>query len=294
MKPTPLFAVVAILVSFAAQAQEVPVDRSLLERIKQDYSSVATCRSLANADVCTFSSVHSQTPVFDYTRPIAFVIPKAATPVTHPTRLMLHIQGFRGVCHRPSDGKIDTDFSALETLQNFNTVDQFTAAINDAQAQNAVLVFPVSLGQNADYRTQLVGHFKAFTEWTKKIAQPTDGAGWYISGHSGAGTIIPDMLTAASSTIPSVRAILLQDATYGVSARIESWKKIAKDGGPKMFIESVFIDGSATAGGSRSLKASLSLAKPLVLTTSNVGHCAVPTKYYQKMLTRALNSERAN
>lgn len=288
MKSVVAFLLLTALTPFA-HADERP----LLERIKADYSSIATCKSLPNADVCTFDSVHSQTPAFDYTRAIAFVIPRTASPIVHPTRLMLHIQGFRGVCHRASDGKVDTNFTALETLQNFNLIDQFTAAIAEAKATNSILVFPVSYGQNTDYRVQLVGHFKAFSEWTKKITQPAEGTGWYISGHSGAGTIIPDMLIAASSTIPTVRSIMLQDATYGVPARLENWKAIAR-GSKNMALESVFLEGSSTSGGSRLLKSSLVLNKPVVLTTGSVGHCAIPNNYYQKALTRVLKNDTAS
>lgn len=264
--------------------------QSLLESMKSRFPTIMKCETMQGlADICTFSSVTSATPAFRYTQPVAFVIPRLEEgAIVNPSRIMIHIQGHRGVCRRASDGRVDTNFTALETLNNFGMVSQFVEAIREAKATNSILVFPASTGKNTDYFNQLVGQFGSFVKWIDKVAQPEENAGLYISGHSGAGSVIPASLAnATQSAVPRLKAVLLQDATYG-SGRTTQWQAFSRLN-RSFLIESIYIAGSATQAGSLDLKARVTLGRPVSLVKSTVGHCRVPNAYYKSSLLKALS-----
>lgn len=266
-------ALALIFLSVAASAGE----DGLASRLQ---SRGARCESVAggSADLCVFPRVSAGS--FNYSEAVAFLVPRG---VVKPTEIVVHIQGFRGVC-RSSEGVVDTNASPRQTLENFGMIRDFLA---NATA-TGVLVFPISKGKNATYHAQLEGRFGAFSEWARTTVGAEKQTAWYLSGHSGAGSVILRSLSNASGSVAfrGLRGIILLDATYGSHGG--EWKNLLSKN-RAVFMQTAYRSGSATERGSLELRA-LSQQRPALLLPTSASHCSVPNKFFGSSLKRVLNA----
>ena len=253
------------------------------------------CIRRETATICVTENIRH--PGLRYDAPIAMVIPHAAAEVGwRPTQIVLYLQGFRGVC-RASDGGVDTQASPEQTLKIFDVIGQFSRAISAASISNTLLVFPVSYGQNENYKKQLIGQFGKFTEWVEKETDAVTGVRWHIAGHSGAGAVISAALSRQANGTEKFDSVILLDATYSMGSHLQEWRTIARNQ-RNVFIESVYLQGSSTAAGSRTLQAELNALKtgnentlkhPVSILAAREAHCKIPNRHFETLLVKAFD-----
>lgn len=275
---------ISLFLSTTALAQTSVLDRFRVQ--PNEYR----CSAVSDADICvTKNRIQSPKTGFQYSKQVAFVIPRTVPAITSPDSIMMHLQGWRGVC----SGGADVNFTPEQTLQAFNLPSQFVDAITRTRRSNSILVFPVSYGYNDDYKNQLLGRFGEFGDWVDEALTSTPTSGWYISGHSGAGAIMASGISGSIRTIRRLRGVILLDATYGSSET--HWAKVARLS-PKLLVQSIYIPGTGTATGSVDLQNHLNglgiLVHPVKLTKSTTHHCNVPNQYFGAALETALITNR--
>lgn len=258
---------------------------SLIEKFRAQPEAYR-CTASGGVDICvTLQAVRSHESGFKYSKEIAFVIPRNTPPVQNPDNVMLHLQGHRGVC----SGGRDVNFNAQQTLDSYNLPGQFLAAIRNTNRLNSVMVFPISMGKDTDYKNELMGEFGAFAKWVDQETGSNTKSNWHVSGHSGAGHVMAGGLSSSVSMTRRLKSAILLDATY--ASNLQSWSKMAQSN-DDIFIQSVTPVYGATATHSDALKryvnSGVMQPKMKHLQTS-ASHCAIPNKHYQGLLETALN-----
>lgn len=218
------------------------------------------CSAVHNGagNLCTVSSV--KTAHFTYSNPIAIYVPQNAPG--HASQIVLHLQGFRGICDSPDD-------SAETLMETYDLIGQF---ISDAGV-SSVLVFPVSSGNDTTYEQKFLGRggeFAGFVAWIESLVGWAD---WTVSGHSGAGMVISGMLAQNPLVASKIVAVDMLDAAYGMSLHLAEWKSIVK-ASPRLKITCV---GNGTLSGCRTLQSSVPSTE--VISTA-VDHCHIPNEYF--------------
>ena len=269
-----LFATTLVLLSCGSSFAATPVvasatvapspvtSASLIEKLK---TNGFICKPEVDGTICVVPKVNA--PKFQYSQPVAIVIPSG---VTNPTTTQLYMHGFKGVCE-------SADSSAEFMVNEFGFLRQL-------HGQNSIMVYPMSSGKCANYNQQLVPQFSGFLTWLSKQIPITKH--WVIAGHSGAGRPIGYILAQNPSFTKHVDSAILLDAAYGMPSHIGEWRT-AVNTNSNMDITSVYTGGGSTAQGSHLLKSSLSVpvfAGP----ASTQRHCLVPTNDYGHLLSKSL------
>jgi hypothetical protein len=148
-------------------------------------------------------------------------------------------------------------------------------------AAGSVLVFPVSVGDDATYNADFAagaGPFAAFMQW---VEGTVGGSGrWSLAGHSGAGAVIASALTKNPSTIAKFDAIELLDAAYSMGAELPLWRQIAR-ANPTLAVTCV---GNGTYAGCQQLASGAGFLAPVSLKQTSAAHCSIPNDYFGSWL----------
>jgi hypothetical protein len=261
---------VATLASGAAHALSSP----LADKLAQQPG--ISCRPAPNGDICTLrTGIHSETPTLHYSQPIAILIPPN---VSHPSDLVLHFHGFRGVCESNSA-------TPAQMANNFEMLSQ----MKNAGATNSVMILPMSKGKETTFNQELVPQFEAFTSYMTQLTEPVANNHWIISGHSGAFQPIGAILAKASpSFVKRLDSVILLDSTYTQrSGWFQSFERAAAIN-HKMDVYSTWRAGGGTEAGTRELKTSLPQNHVEIARSSTSSHCHVPNLYLGPALQKTI------
>lgn len=183
--------------------------------------------------------------------------------VTHPTRVLLHIHGFRGVCDDNTLSSMLSSFGFLDLMKR-------------AEAMNSVIIIPRSEGHETTFNNELSPRFNAFVKWVNQELNASS-LEWTITGHSGAYQPIGSILNQENSLNIKIKNIVMLDATYSQRASYYNEWIPAAAANPEMHVYSVTRPG--TANGTAMLKAALS---PYGISVENQtdlsSHCGIPKK----------------
>ncbi|KHD87709.1 MAG: hypothetical protein OM95_12860 [Bdellovibrio sp. ArHS] len=118
---------------------------------------------------------------------------------------------------------------------------------------SSLLVIPESTGNGKDY-SSFLGSAKQVNEFLAKIAKVsgTENQKWSMSGHSGAGKVINQILSDRRSLRPGLNSIALFDALYGPHENIQKWVRENRAAKKKFilfdsYISGLYPDGKALA-----------------------------------------------
>ena len=224
--------------------------------------------------VCTHEAM--STSAFTLDEAVAVYVPSTTSEVVR--RIVLYLQGFRGVCG-------DTGTTPTDVMNVFDLAEQMQAD----SSPDSVLVFPMSGGHDTTYYhdfAETAGPFTEFMNWIETIV----GQGrWSLAGHSGAGDVIAKSLNLNPSTITKFDAIELLDAAYVhlVAGRFRGsemalWQTIAERN-PSLALTCV---GNGTYSGCQILAEQAGFAT-VALTETQIIHCEIPNTYFGPWLHRA-------
>jgi hypothetical protein len=225
--------------------------------------------------MCTHEAI--STSAFTLDEAIAVYIPSTTGAVVR--RIVLYLQGFRGVCG-------DTGATPADVMNVFDLAEQMQAD----SPPDSVLVFPMSHGHDTTYYRDFAatgGPFAEFMNWIETIVGE---AQWSLAGHSGAGDVIAKSLNLNPSTITKFDAIELLDAAYNIhhaSGRFRSgseaalWQTIAERN-PSLILSCI---GNGTYSGCQILAEQAGFVT-VALTETHVDHCEIPNAYFGPWLHR--------
>lgn len=241
----------------------------LVDSLKQKGFS---CTSRREGDICAISKLANAQ--LSYSQPVAILVPLG---VERPERLLLHLHGYKGVCEAANAGPVAMS-------DEFD----FLGQMKDAGATNAVMIYPMSTGNDTTYINELVPRLGRLLTWAEGLTQ-AQGKRWILSGHSGAGFVISAALEQAPSLVQKLDSILLLDATYGIAARVGEWTEIANaivQRKSATVVYSAYIPGTSTEAGSDQLEQLLKKKKVRTSFSKAVAshHCAVPSEDYARFL----------
>lgn len=210
--------------------------------------------------MCIGNSIKDVASGFQYSQPVVVLIPDG---VTQPSRVLLHFQGYRGVCGDDSTSQFIDKFGWLGLMPRLRTL-------------NAIGVFPRSTGKETTYSNELVPRFSLFVKWIyEELQRPS--ADWIFTGHSGAYMPIGSVLSQQSKLKLNLNAIILLDATYSQNnSYYAKWEKAARTN-PNMSVYSVTRPN--TAPGTKLLARTLkNYGINVVEQTDLSSHCGIPKK----------------
>jgi hypothetical protein len=225
--------------------------------------------------ICTHEAM--STSAFTLDDAIAVYVPSTTGAVVR--RIVLYLQGFRGVCG-------DTGATPPDVMNVFDLAEQMQAD----SSPDSVLVFPMSRGHDTTYYHDFAatgGPFAEFMNWIETIIGQ---AQWSLAGHSGAGEVIAKSLNLNPSVITKFDAIELLDAAYNIhdlAGRFRSgseaalWQTIAEHN-PSLTLTCI---GNGTYSGCRILAEQAGFTT-VALTETHVDHCEIPNAYFGPWLHR--------
>lgn len=218
--------------------------------------------------VCTVPRVRDAATGFSYSQAVALVIPDTVGLV--PDQLHLYLQGYRGVCG-------DTNqTSAASMVVRFHLIEQM---VTSGRTQS-VIVFPISLGQNQTYNSELLNQIDRLLAWSELLLKP-QSAKWSVAGHSGAGILIANSFATNPYFVKKLNHAFLLDATYGMTLHLPQWRQAAAVN-PGLKISSVYTAGGTTPAGSEMLRQALP-QRVMSRKSSMPAHCLVPSELGQLM-----------
>jgi hypothetical protein len=265
-----LFALVLLITSSASALAD-----GYLEELKM---KGFVCSSVEGGTSCVLRP--KTQPGYSYSEPVAVLVPSALTQA--PKRGIFYFHGFLRVC---AGEQGNTEKLAGSLPAKF----RFLELLTSAGAADSVVVMPMSEMNTSPrgyitYNRDLRPNFPKFLGWLKSFV-PAEK--WIVTGHSGAGALISDLLSVNTDFTKNVTGVALLDATYG--NRSGQWQTILRVN-PALRVQSIYIPNSPTADGSLSLKAvARELGAQVSLSTAPAGtHCEIPKPEYFAPMLREL------
>lgn len=240
------------------------------------------------SDLGYICSIHKvNTSGFKYSQPIAVIISPEANE-KNTKELITYIHGYRNVCKLKS-GTSDINATSYELVEAFD-IDKTAFSLSHKKNYGYLFVMPISKGKNDNHKLELMNNFTGYQNWLSQTLSTTkDNLNWHIMGHSGAGSIIANILNSSYKVTHSTNTIGLLDATYGMSNYIEKWKNAVANN-KQLKIISVYKPGSSTEPGSIKLATELNKnnAKKVKLIQTKTRHCEIPNIYLERVSSELL------